>query len=104
MYYIYIYMYYIYVHIYIICRACRYVSHKYKPFNRCVFNFCLLPLIVFSISMSGNAMGYIRMVRSGGLNCCSNAIRFVPNLEDIASFEELVKEEGLSTECQEAGR
>ena len=24
---------------------------------------------------SGNAMGYIRMIRSGGLHCCSNAIR-----------------------------
>jgi len=23
----------------------------------------------------GNAMGYIRMIRSGGLHCCSNAIR-----------------------------
>ena len=25
----------------------------------------------------GNAMGYIRMIRSGGLHCCSNAIRYV---------------------------
>ena len=23
----------------------------------------------------GNAMGYVRMIRSGGLHCCSNAIR-----------------------------
>ena len=30
------------------------------------------------------------MIRSGGLNCCSNAIRFVPDLEDIVSFEELI--------------
>jgi WASH complex subunit 7 len=52
----------------------------------------------------GNAMGYIRMIRSGGLHCCSNAIRFVPDLEDIVNFEELCKEEGLSLECQIASR
>ena len=53
---------------------------------------------------SGNAMGYIRMIRSGGLHCCSNAIRFIPDLEDIVTFEELCKEEGLSTECQKAAK
>jgi WASH complex subunit 7 len=52
----------------------------------------------------GNAMGYIRMVRSGGLHCCSNAIRFIPDLEDIVNFEELCKEEGLSQECQQAAK
>ncbi|XP_048863417.1 WASH complex subunit 4 isoform X1 [Brienomyrus brachyistius] len=54
------------------------------------------------ISQIGNAMGYVRMIRSGGLHCCSNAIRFVPDLEDIVNFEELVKEEGLSEETQKA--
>ena len=49
-------------------------------------------------------MGYIRMVRSGGLHCCSNAIRFIPDLEDIVNFEELSREEGLSVECQVASR
>ncbi|KAG1671599.1 WASH complex subunit 4 [Nymphon striatum] len=54
------------------------------------------------ISQIGNAMGYIRMIRSGGLHCCSNAIRFIPDLEDIVSFQELSKEENLSPECQQA--
>ncbi|TWW75650.1 WASH complex subunit 4 [Takifugu flavidus] len=54
------------------------------------------------ISHIGNAMGYVRMIRSGGLHCCSSAIRFVPDLEDIVNFEELVKEEGLSEETQRA--
>uniref|UniRef100_A0A672YK70 WASH complex subunit 4 n=1 Tax=Sphaeramia orbicularis TaxID=375764 RepID=A0A672YK70_9TELE len=54
------------------------------------------------ISQIGNAMGYVRMIRSGGLHCCSSAIRFVPDLEDIVNFEELVKEEGLSGETQRA--
>ncbi|XP_066561354.1 WASH complex subunit 4 [Amia ocellicauda] len=56
------------------------------------------------ISQIGNAMGYVRMIRSGGLHCCSSAIRFVPDLEDIVNFEELVKEEGLSEETQKASR
>ncbi|ELU08313.1 hypothetical protein CAPTEDRAFT_221991 [Capitella teleta] len=56
------------------------------------------------IGQIGNAMGYIRMIRSGGLHCCSNAIRFIPDLEDIIAFEELCKEDGLSTECQKAAR
>lgn len=49
-------------------------------------------------------MGYIRMIRSGGLHCCSNAIRFIPDLEDIVKFEDLCKEEGLSKECQDAAK
>ncbi|XP_029457390.1 WASH complex subunit 4 isoform X2 [Rhinatrema bivittatum] len=56
------------------------------------------------ISQIGNAMGYVRMIRSGGLHCCSNAIRFVPDLEDIVNFEELVKEDGLSEETQNSAR
>nr|XP_006817005.1 PREDICTED: WASH complex subunit 7-like [Saccoglossus kowalevskii] len=54
------------------------------------------------ISQIGNAMGYIRMIRSGGLHCCSNAIRFVPDLEDIVNFEELVTEENMSVEVKAA--
>lgn len=32
------------------------------------------------ITEIGNAMGYVRMVRSAGMNYCSNAIKFVPDL------------------------
>jgi len=52
----------------------------------------------------GNAMGYIRMIRSGGLHCCSNAIRFVPDLEDIVSFEELVTPGGPPEEAVASAR
>ena len=31
-------------------------------------------------------------------------LRFVPDLEDIISFDELVKDEGLSDETQEAAK
>nr|XP_002122062.1 WASH complex subunit 4 [Ciona intestinalis] len=54
------------------------------------------------ISHIGNAMGYIRMVRSGGLHCCSNAISFVPDLEDIVCFGDLAKEEDISPEVNTA--
>ena len=49
-------------------------------------------------------MGYIRMIRSGGLHCFSNAIRFIPDLEDIVNFEELCREEGLSVDSQQAAK
>ncbi|KAI6650453.1 hypothetical protein LOD99_5890 [Oopsacas minuta] len=50
------------------------------------------------ITQIGNAMGYIRMIRSGGLHCTSNAIRFIPDLEDIFSFQELGQESNLPQE------
>ncbi|CAL1541419.1 unnamed protein product [Lymnaea stagnalis] len=56
------------------------------------------------VTQIGNAMGYIRMIRSGGLHCCSNAIRFIPDLEDIVVFEDTCKEEGLSPETQAAAK
>lgn len=42
------------------------------------------------ITEIGNALGYVRMVRSGGLHYCSEAIKFVPDLEDIESFSTAV--------------
>jgi len=53
---------------------------------------------------AGNAMGYVRMIRSGGLHCCSNAIQFIPDLEDIEKFEDMVAEDHLSAECHRASR
>nr|XP_039256887.1 WASH complex subunit 4-like [Styela clava] len=54
------------------------------------------------VSHIGNAMGYVRMVRSGGIHYCSDAIRFVPDLDDIVSFNELVQEENIGDEVNEA--
>ncbi|XP_072939264.1 WASH complex subunit 4 [Epargyreus clarus] len=34
------------------------------------------------ISQIGNAMGYVRMIRSGGRHCCADATAFLPNLEE----------------------
>ena len=38
------------------------------------------------------------------VSCISQFRRFVPDLEDIISFDELVKDEGLSDETQEAAK
>lgn len=47
------------------------------------------------ISHIGNAMGYVRLVRSGGLNSCSNASVFLPTLDEDMMFVSLAKENGL---------
>lgn len=45
------------------------------------------------ITEIGNALGYVRMVRSGGLRYIADAIKFVHDLDNIENFEELAKEE-----------
>jgi WASH complex subunit 7 len=56
------------------------------------------------ITEIGNSLGYVRMVRSGALHHISNAVTFVPDLEDIIPFEETVKEDGLSGQTVAAAR
>lgn len=56
------------------------------------------------ISEIGNALGYVRLVRSGGLHCCGNAIRFVPDIDDVVNFEELCKEDSLTEECTKSAK
>ena len=43
----------------------------------------------------GNALGFVRMVRSGGLQHTSASIRFVPDIEDIPVFSSLAAAEAL---------
>ena len=38
------------------------------------------------ITEIGNALGYVRMVRSAGMQFCSDAITFVPDVDHIISF------------------
>jgi WASH complex subunit 7 len=47
------------------------------------------------ITSVGNSMGYVRMLRSGGLNACSNASVFLPTLDEDMMFVSLSKENGL---------
>lgn len=54
------------------------------------------------ITQIGNALGYVRLVKTGGLQACSQAIQFIPDLDDIVPLAPLCKEAGLSTETQES--
>jgi len=54
------------------------------------------------ITEIGNALGYVRTVRSAGMEYSSNAIKFVPDLEDIAEFSDMVEEQKLASETLEA--
>lgn len=49
-------------------------------------------------------MGYIRMIRSGGFNYVSNAIKFVPDLQNMVNFHDLVEKDKLSNESQVAAK
>ena len=53
----------------------------------------------------GNAMGYVRMIRSGGLHFVSNSIRFIPNIENEApNFEQLAITESMTKESIESAK
>lgn len=39
------------------------------------------------ITHIGNALGYVRMIRCGGLNASSSATQFIPNIEQVQSGE-----------------
>ena len=45
-------------------------------------------------------MGYVRMIKAGGLHFVSNSIRFVPDLDDIPNFEELTLKEEVGGGAQ----
>ena len=43
-------------------------------------------------------MGFVRIMRNGGLHYSSDAISFVPDVEEIVNFEELAKADDISEE------
>lgn len=47
-----------------------------------------LDLFRITISEIGNALGYVRMVRSASMYYCSEAVKYLPELDDIISFKE----------------
>ncbi|CAM6083172.1 unnamed protein product [Calypogeia fissa] len=56
------------------------------------------------ISEMGNALGFVRMVRLGGLHYCSSASGFVHNLSERKSFEDAAREAGISAEAVSAAK
>ncbi|OQV12635.1 WASH complex subunit 7 [Hypsibius exemplaris] len=87
----------------------RYPFEKAEKFNKGIRTLGVTPdgltkLDQFRLLIThiGNAMGFVRTVRSGGLHQCSKAICFIPDLEDLESFEELGKTEAIATEFSAA--
>uniref|UniRef100_A0A158Q8R7 WASH-7_N domain-containing protein n=1 Tax=Elaeophora elaphi TaxID=1147741 RepID=A0A158Q8R7_9BILA len=56
------------------------------------------------ITEIGNVMGYVRLVRSGGVEASMQSLGFLPNLDDIPSFEPLAVNAKLSLESINAAR
>ncbi|XP_063704330.1 WASH complex subunit 4 [Culicoides brevitarsis] len=54
------------------------------------------------ISQIGNALGYVRMVRSGAIHFTADASTFLPELDENLKFVFLAKENGLSRTTIEA--
>ncbi|XP_018328614.1 WASH complex subunit 4 [Agrilus planipennis] len=44
------------------------------------------------ITQIGNAMGYVRMIRSGGRRCLADATCFIPNLKEAETIPEMLNE------------
>ncbi|XP_025203475.1 WASH complex subunit 4 isoform X2 [Melanaphis sacchari] len=51
----------------------------------------------------GNALGYVRMIKSGGLNFCSIATSFIPDLKKVIQFEDICNDSGFTENCLISG-
>ncbi|XP_077254951.1 strumpellin and WASH-interacting protein [Temnothorax americanus] len=56
------------------------------------------------ITQIGNALGYVRLIRSGGLHASSNAVSFLPDIERTVTFESLCRGLNYSATTQAAAR
>ncbi|XP_046740754.1 WASH complex subunit 4 [Diprion similis] len=56
------------------------------------------------VSQIGNALGYVRLIRSGGLHACSNAIAFLPAINSDTVFESTCKMLDFTITTQAAGK
>ncbi|XP_015795193.1 WASH complex subunit 4 [Tetranychus urticae] len=63
--------------------------------------YTLLDRFRLLITEIGNALGFVRMLRSGALHCSSSSVSFVPDLEELntISFKSMVLEDGFGSEC-----
>lgn len=44
-------------------------------------------IFLTSVLQIGNALGYVRMVRSASMYYCSEAVKFLPDIDRVISFE-----------------
>lgn len=56
------------------------------------------------ITQIGNALGYVRLIRSGGLHACANAVSFLPGIETTVTFEVNTKNLNYSEPTQAAAK
>ena len=57
-------------------------------------NASLLDRLRLLVTQVGNAVAFVRMLRSGALTCAARSVAFVPDLDDeLPSFSQLCKEE-----------
>lgn len=56
------------------------------------------------ITHIGNALGYVRLIRSGGLHASSNAVSFLPNIDSSIPFELMCKNLNYSATTQAAAK
>ncbi|KAK2588010.1 hypothetical protein KPH14_004084 [Odynerus spinipes] len=56
------------------------------------------------ITHIGNALGYVRLIRSGGLHASSNAVSFLPDIHLTMSFETMCKNLDYNTTTQAAAK
>ncbi|KAG7209121.1 hypothetical protein KM043_015267 [Ampulex compressa] len=56
------------------------------------------------ITQIGNALGYVRLIRSGGLHASSNAVSFLPNIDSTVAFETMCKNLNYSITTQAAAK
>uniref|UniRef100_A0A6V7IWT1 WASH complex subunit 4 N-terminal domain-containing protein n=1 Tax=Bracon brevicornis TaxID=1563983 RepID=A0A6V7IWT1_9HYME len=56
------------------------------------------------ITQIGNALGYVRLIRSGGLHACANSVSFLPEITSSVQFENTCKELDYSGTTQAAAK
>ncbi|XP_014598250.1 PREDICTED: WASH complex subunit 7 [Polistes canadensis] len=56
------------------------------------------------ITHIGNALGYVRLIRSGGLHASSNAVSFLPDIRSNMSFETMCKNLNYNETTQAAAK
>ncbi|XP_018567265.1 WASH complex subunit 4 isoform X2 [Anoplophora glabripennis] len=55
------------------------------------------------ITHIGNAMGYIRLIKSGGRRCLADGTCFIPDLKSIQYLNEIISQEDMPDLTQKAG-
>eukprot|EP01100_Stratorugosa_tubuloviscum_P013891 TRINITY_DN7156_c0_g1_i1.p1 TRINITY_DN7156_c0_g1~~TRINITY_DN7156_c0_g1_i1.p1 ORF type:complete len:1131 (+),score=465.04 TRINITY_DN7156_c0_g1_i1:117-3509(+) len=52
------------------------------------------------ITEIGNTMGYVRLIRSGGLQFTATSVRFIPDIQEVPKFAKMLEDEQLPIETK----